>query len=242
MRIASPPKRGGDHRAKSPIVFLPDARLCIIARQYVGLYNPAARDFDRRDTTLRSLAQREQGQNMNDWLNLPGCNASRKISVAILASVLGAGTMVAQTNSGERLKVAFFGFEMINTSPEPTSDAEKKRLRTLEETLTKMLAESGRYEVVPLSDALKETIERSARITGCNGCQIEWARKAGADLAVWGVVQKVSNLILNENVYMEDAKTGRAYFGQSVDIRGNTDESWTRGMRYLLRYNLLEKR
>jgi hypothetical protein len=47
-----------------------------------------------------------------------------------------------------------------------------------------------------------------------------------------GTVQKVSNLILNINVYMEDVQTG------SVDIRGNTDESWRHGLDYMLRHYL----
>jgi hypothetical protein len=91
---------------------------------------------------------------------------------------------------------------------------------------------------LPLTDALKQ----KTRITGCNGCQIEWAREAGADLAVSGTVQKVSNLILNEKVYIDDTKNRSRFFSQSVDIRGNTDESWVRGMHYLLRNYLLEKR
>lgn len=167
---------------------------------------------------------------------------ARRATQAVAFMVIGTGIACAQADAGKKLKVAFFGFEIINTSPEPTSDIEKQRLVMIGDTLTKMLVDSGRYEVVPLSDSLRQKIDRSARITGCNGCQIEWAREAGADLAAWGTVQKVSNLILNENAYMDDARSGTAYFSQSVDIRGNTDESWVRGMRYLLRYNLLEKR
>ena len=168
--------------------------------------------------------------------------AGRTTMLAVVLLFVGRGVTAAQTGSGEKLKVAFFGFELVNTSLQPTTDAEKQRLIVVGDTLTQMLAGSGRYEVVLLSDALKQKIERSARVTGCNGCQIEWAREAGADLAVWGTVQKVSNLILNENVYIDDARSGREFFSQSVDIRGNTDESWVRGMRYLLRYKLLEKR
>ncbi|MGC2717077.1 MAG: DUF2380 domain-containing protein, partial [Pseudolabrys sp.] len=63
-------------------------------------------------------------------------------------------------------------------------------------------------------------------------------RKAWADWAAWGTVQKVSNLILNINVYMEDARTGKLQFVKSVDIRGNSDESWRRGLDYLLRHYL----
>src|SRR5262249_54710196 len=139
-------------------------------------------------------------------------------------------------NADRPLRIAFFGFALINTSPLPTSAAEKQRLALIGDTLTQMLAASGRYSLVALPEGVKQKIAASAEIESCNGCQIGWAHEAGADLAVWGTVQKVSNLILNENVYIDDATTGNRYFTQSVDIRGNTDESWVRGIRYLLQH------
>jgi hypothetical protein len=151
-------------------------------------------------------------------------------------------SVVTPAQAAEKLKVAFFGLELINTSLEPTSDAEKRRLSKAGDILIQMLRDSGRYEVLPLSQTLKRKIAESSKITGCNGCQIDWAREAGADLAAWGTVQKVSNLILNENVYIDDARDGSQFFGRSVDIRGNTDESWERGMRYLVRNYLLVER
>jgi len=45
-------------------------------------------------------------------------------------------------------------------------------------------------------------------------------------------VQKVSNLILNINVEVR-SEAGAARYRGSVDIRGNTDESWLRGVRRL---------
>lgn len=51
----------------------------------------------------------------------------------------------------------------------------------------------------------------------------------------------LSNLILNINVYMEDTATGKMEFVKSVDIRGNNDESWRRGLDYLLRYYLFRE-
>ncbi len=145
-------------------------------------------------------------------------------------------------NAAPPQRIAFFGFALINTSPQPVSEAEKQRLALIGDTLTQMLAASGRYSLVALPEGVKQKIAASADIASCNGCQIGWAREAGADLAVWGTVQKVSNLILNENVYMDDATTGTRDFTQSVDIRGNTDESWVRGIRYLLKHYLLERR
>ena len=46
--------------------------------------------------------------------------------------------------------------------------------------------------------------------------------------------QKVSNLILDLNIRITDADSGQVVRGGSVDIRGNTDESWDRGLKYLL--------
>jgi hypothetical protein len=54
-------------------------------------------------------------------------------------------------------------------------------------------------------------------------------------------VQKVSNLILNINLYTEDVQTGRIEFAHSVDIRGNTDESWRHGLNYMIRNYVLEQ-
>ncbi|MGF6306682.1 hypothetical protein ABIB82_000829 [Bradyrhizobium sp. i1.8.4] len=54
-----------------------------------------------------------------------------------------------------------------------------------------------------------------------------------------GVVQKVSNLILNTNLYLRDVHTGQLVAAVSADMRGNTDESWSRATDYLVRNRLL---
>ena len=53
------------------------------------------------------------------------------------------------------------------------------------------------------------------------------------------MVQKVSNLIINLNIYLRDVKTGTMIAAASADMRGNTDESWSRTMSYLIRNRLL---
>jgi hypothetical protein len=53
-------------------------------------------------------------------------------------------------------------------------------------------------------------------------------------------VQKVSELILNINIYVRDTKTGELLNAYSADVRNNTDESWMRGLSYLIRNRLLE--
>jgi hypothetical protein len=103
--------------------------------------------------------------------------------------------------------------------------------------LRKALADSGKFQVVdiaPVSDAA-----RHSNLQACGGCDIKLAGQVGADLEITGVVQKVSNLILNVNVYLRDVHTGNLVTAGSVDMRGNTDESWSRAMSYIIRNRLL---
>jgi hypothetical protein len=80
-----------------------------------------------------------------------------------------------------------------------------------------------------------EEMARTVNPADCNGCELRMARQLGARYAVVSEVQKVSNLILSMNLYVRDAETGANLRGLAVDIRGNTDESWLRGIRYILR-------
>jgi Protein of unknown function (DUF2380) len=135
-------------------------------------------------------------------------------------------------------RVAFFGFDLINTSLEPTTPTESERVRMLGDLFRAKLDASGRFKIVSIPPDLREKIAAGPEISSCNGCERDFAQELGADWAAWGTVQKVSNLILNINVYMEDAQAGKMEFVKSVDIRGNTDESWRRGLDYMLRHYL----
>lgn len=136
--------------------------------------------------------------------------------------------------------VAVFDLELENSSPLPPSPEEIARLARIGNDLRAALAGSGRYRVVDTAP-VKPDIARRASIRGCGGCELEWGQRLGADLVLHGWVQKVSNLILNLNVVLEDARTGRVLRAGSADMRGNTDESWDRALRYLLRERLLRE-
>jgi hypothetical protein len=168
-------------------------------------------------------------------------SAALALILTLMSLIANGVPAAAQTASGAPLRVAFFGFELINTSLQTKRNEEDARTVMVGEQFRQMLEESDRYQFVMLSPELKKKIAQSSNISGCNGCQIDWARQEGADLAAWGTVQKVSNLILNINLIMDCAKDGRHYFMRSVDIRGNTDESWRRGIRYLIRHYLLDE-
>jgi hypothetical protein len=67
------------------------------------------------------------------------------------------------------------------------------------------------------------------------------ATDLGADFSLVGEVHKVSNLILAMNLQLRDAATGDLVRGGVVDIRSNTDESWQRGMRYILKNRIFRE-
>ncbi|HXH46381.1 MAG TPA: DUF3280 domain-containing protein [Bradyrhizobium sp.] len=137
-------------------------------------------------------------------------------------------------------KLAVFDFELIDTSLPGEfygSRPEEERLARISEQLRKALAESGKFQVLdiaPVRDAA-----RRANLQACGGCDLKLAGQLGADQEITGLVQKVSNLIINLNIYLRDVKTGSIITVASADMRGNTDEAWTRTMSYLIRNRLL---
>ena len=138
-------------------------------------------------------------------------------------------------------KLAVFDFEMIDNSLEAEMRVkrpdEQARLVKVGDQLRRELGESGRFQMLDIAPV--NAAAHQSNLQACGGCDVKLAQQLGADLEITGVVQKVSNLILNINVYLRDVQTGKLLFGGSVDMRGNTDESWSRAMHYLVRERLL---
>lgn len=140
-------------------------------------------------------------------------------------------------------KIAVFGFELVDTSLQGelqgADPADLARLELIAAELRRRLDQSARYEVIDTAPAAAE-IEAVGSLRTCNGCELAIAERLGAELALIGWVQKVSNLILNINVQIRSVASAELAFGASVDIRGNTDEAWLHGIRYLIEHRLLE--
>jgi hypothetical protein len=147
---------------------------------------------------------------------------------------LSCGPTVAQS-------VAVFDFELIDTSLEGAIRGaradERERLARLSDQLRQLLRESGRFSFVDIAPIASEA--QASNLQACGGCDIRLARRIGAELAITGTVQKVSNLILNMNIYVRDASSGATIVAMSADMRGNTDETWSRTLDWLVRNRLL---
>lgn len=145
--------------------------------------------------------------------------------------------LLAATGAQAQEKVAFFGLTLLDTSLQMnTSDInpdELARIATLEAMVADRFIQEG-YVLVDIEPA-RDQIDRVANVAKCYGCDTRIATDLGADYALVGEVQKVSDLILAMNLQLRDADTGEMVKGGVVDIRGNTDDSWQRGMRYILK-------
>jgi Protein of unknown function (DUF2380) len=137
--------------------------------------------------------------------------------------------------------IAVFDFELVDTSLEgevngPRTD-ERDRLMRVGEQLRKELAESGKFRLLDIAPV--NAAAHGSNLQACGGCDVKYSQQLGADLEITGVVQKVSNLILNINIYLRDVHSGQLITAMSADMRGNTDESWLRALAYLVRNRLL---
>jgi hypothetical protein len=156
---------------------------------------------------------------------------------AVIAWVL----LLGAPGHAEPAKVAVFDFELVDTSLQGEVDGpradEQRRLAQSGDQVRNALTQSGRFIVIDIAPV--RAAAQAEHLQSCGGCEVKFAQQLGADFAIIGVVQKVSNLILNINIYVREASTGRLVAAMSADFRGNTDESWSRATGYLLRNRLL---
>ena len=162
---------------------------------------------------------------------------ARFFPVVLVALVAGSPALAAEH------KVAVFDFQLIDSSLEGSmmgkDAAQTARLDTMAPQLRDDIAGLDGYTVVDTAPVEEKAAD--ANLQNCGNCALKLAGEVGADIAVVGTVQKVSNLILNINAYAFDVKTGKAVARGSVDIRSNTDESWDRGLAYLFKNTLTKQ-
>jgi hypothetical protein len=161
--------------------------------------------------------------------------ATLAIILTLAAPLAAAQTPAAPVWDGAR--AAFFGVSFIDDSHEGELNGERAdetaRVDLVESQIAAALEEKGveLLDLAPVADVLA----RVRSPADCNGCDLAMAETLGADLVILSEVSKTSNLILAINIVVLDAETGERLRGLSVDIRGNNDESWSRGVGYILR-------
>ena len=163
------------------------------------------------------------------------------ISIALFPMLAKGQTQLPASGAapGNLRSVAVLDFELVDEQNNPlTKAAQVVRLRTVSQQLRQELAERQLYRVVETAPSLElqRTLQAQQEfLYRCDDCADQVGRLLGTDLVMATWVQKVSELILNMNLQVYDVKAQKVVFTKSVDIRGNDDLSWTRGVRFLVR-------
>ena len=165
------------------------------------------------------------------------CLALNFASLPQSAAAEEAPAQAAEVTSGKPINIVLLDVLLQNDNEglDPTSNAERARQVKVGEEFKRMLEASGHYKFVPVTDDIKKKMAAAQHIGQCAGCELDYGRELGADAVAWIEVQKISNLIINLNVYVAGTKDPKLNFIHSVDIRGNTDDSWVRSLDYLLK-------
>ena len=137
----------------------------------------------------------------------------------------------AMTDSTGQLSAGAFLLQQQGT-PE-----DGRRLKLATSTLTKFLEADPQLTVVSITP-LDKKVADAAPLHKCNGCEADLAKELGADLAVLGKVTKLTPVLLHFDISVRDATSGDALRAVSVEINGDTDELWVRGVRWLYKNRL----
>jgi hypothetical protein len=181
-----------------------------------------------------------------DWLSIVDGAAVRKMHKYLRplgGLILAAGLLlfgpVAPAAESEVPTIAVLGFDLVDDHPDPArAELLRGRLLGITKQLEQGLHERALYRVLDVAaaqDLINAQRASNEFLYRCNNCLAEVGQRLGTRLVAVGWVQRVSELILNVNVSVQDSQTGVEVLSKSVDLRGNTDETWTRGMNFMLR-------
>jgi len=160
---------------------------------------------------------------------------AKRIVIFVLALALYPGAAFAAQ------KAIIFPFDLIDQQqqfeiglmPKGLDPEDKRRLGVITEELTRLIKESGRYEVLDPAPIAKD-IEDKAPIYKCNGCEDDLANKIGADIAFIGTVRKASDVLFTVSIYVRDVASQKVIHQGSSEIYGNTDKMWLRAVNYIV--------
>ncbi len=173
---------------------------------------------------------------------------SRAFNLAAPACLLAFGLFLFQPSvsvaeTTRPIKLAVFDMELDDFSAggplAGESPAETERLQRMNRLVRDLLARSGLFEIVDASSS-SHPMAKDHWLRKCNGCEADAARELGAEMSFIGFFRKISVMEQNLEFRIRDAKTGALVNVSQTDLRNETDESWSRALKFLIRYSLVE--
>ena len=163
------------------------------------------------------------------------------LAIAMITATMGGAWAQAQTLP--RLKLAVFEIELDDFSAggplAGESLEETARLQRMTALVRDLLAQSGLFDIIDGSASTDQRV-KDHWLRKCNGCDADIALALGANLSFVCFFRKISVMEQSLDIRIRDANTGRLAHASQADLRGETDQSWSRALKFLIKYHLVE--
>jgi hypothetical protein len=153
------------------------------------------------------------------------------MSILALVIVIDAGLARAVDQKTAPVAIAVADFDYVDTSGEVRDQhvEHAARLQTFMRAIRDDLAGSGQYRIVAL------VCSQAPCAAGGSAQLMKDARDSGATLLLYGGIHKESTLIQWMKVEAVVVENGKYLFDRLLTFRGDTDESWMRSERFLIK-------
>jgi hypothetical protein len=171
----------------------------------------------------------------------------RSISFVLAPVMILAGfaaVNAAEPAAPHPIKLAVFPFELEDFSAAaaytPPDDIDREQLRLSTEEARRLIAESGRYQLVDIG-ATNDEAAKAGKLHNCEGCEARIAAGLNADQSMIGIVTRISRTDYAVTYKIRDAQSGALVDVEQTDLRAGANSAWSRGARWLIQRRLLEK-
>ena len=139
---------------------------------------------------------------------------------------------------------AVFPFELEDFSAAaadvPPDDIDREQLRLSTEEARRLIAASGRYQLVDVS-AVNDQATKAGKLRDCDGCEARIAAGVDADQSMIGIVTRITRMEYAVTYKIRDARSGALVDVKQTDLRMGANVAWSRGARWLIQNRLLEQ-
>jgi len=153
-------------------------------------------------------------------------------------AMLGAIPALAQPTR----EIVVFDFEMMDSSAGagiiPADELDRKYLAEATEVAKNYLQTQGAYKIVDTGSASAE-IAKAGALRDCNGCEAKLASKLGGELAMTGIVNRISRTEYEMLISVVDTGTGTRVAAGYTGLRMGANYSWPRGAKWLMERRVL---
>ena len=171
----------------------------------------------------------------------------RGVAFVLAPAMVVAGFAVAgaaEPAAPQPIKLAVFPFELEDFSAAaaytPPDDIDREQLRLSTEEARRLIAQSGRYQLVDVG-AVSDEAARAGKLHDCDGCEAKIAAALKADQSMIGIVTRISRTDYAVTYKIRNVPSGALVDVEQTDLRAGANSAWSRGARWLIQRRLLEK-